>query len=458
MKLFKLILTIYIPLISLAFMPLQDSWVKDTIYPIRFYLCLALAVAGGLAVISLESRGESIIALLIQVFRQRKVDLLILFVLLYCLWTALSSAFSPMAGYAWLGHPYTQFGSIFIISCWLTFLIYFQAAPVQNVIRATAITTAVMTFLTLLESLGLKPLGEFIQSKSMLYPAALVGHRTHLAGWFTISALAPIFFFRHRQRDGWYWLWLISGLVGVCLCTVSAAAIGLGVSLLVWLLYTFFVKSQRRQALAVTALFFCGLYISPLASHKISSTLETNSPQLKDYSQTQTLTLRFYLWKAAFRASLERPIIGWGDETYGFQAFKYFSESEADNLIRGEIGIPNDYNLDRHGFTYFAYKTNDNSSIKSGTLLYVRPHNVLLDEIYSHGYVGCLLMMFIAYLVIIRVVKFEKRSTFLFLIAFSPYFIYLNAWFYVASVTPLYFALLGCALRDVEREGVYGNA
>ncbi|WP_394650360.1 hypothetical protein, partial [uncultured Deinococcus sp.] len=195
MKILRACLLLYLPLIAFAVLPVADGVVKDTLYPIRFYLTCALALGGGLALFALSSSGQSVF----QAFRSwlhrsgasRRDRLGLSCIVMYLVWVLVSSAASPMSGYAWLGSPYTLFGSIMLIACFGIMLVYAHSRPLRLLPPVMALITLVMAGLALAEAVGFKPLGSLITSANISYPAATIGHRPHLGGWFALVSLMP---------------------------------------------------------------------------------------------------------------------------------------------------------------------------------------------------------------------------------------------------------------------------
>lgn len=454
MTILRNLLVVFVPLICFAVLPVPGGWVKDTIYPVRFYLMLSLAVAGSLALFFMDN-GQRTLTEAIR-WEAKKLKGLGLILALYCLWVVLSSVLSPMPGYSWLGHPYTQFGSILLLSCIAVATVYARIAPVESMIKVLALTTFVMALLTVLESLGVKPLAHLVQSDRLLYPAATVGHRPHLGGWFAIVALAPAFFYRERRPDIWFWLWLVSGLVGVGLSTTTSATLGVGAGLLLWLIFSLFQrKGAWKIPAAALALFVLAVGTLPVISAHIARSLDQTPPQLKNYGSTGSFKPRLYMWKAAWAAAVQRPVFGWGDDTFGYQVFGHLNAKDADSLFRAELGFGPEYKLEHKDFTYYVYRPDHkDSDAQTGTLLYIRPHSIILDELYSRGFVGFLLFLAVLISILLYVRNRSASSLALFLVAGLPYLIYLSAWFYVTAVTPLFFILMGTMLADIKANRV----
>lgn len=447
------LLLLFIPLLAFSVLPVP-GYIKDTIYSTRLVLVFALVGVAGLALFALNNRNRSLAQAIRWPPHWKGWGLALP---AYLLWLLVSAQFSSMPGYSWLGHPYTQFGTLLLVACFGLAGLY-RAVPVVPAIRLLALCTAVMAFLTLLEGLGFKPLAQVVHSPNMVYPAATVGHRPHLGGWFAIMALAPAYFYRRRPLDGWFWLWLISSLVGLGLCTTTSASIGVGVGILLWVaVATLKRHPARRAAWAGLALFAFSVLALPDVTRSLGQALGQVPPTLKDYQSTGSFRPRLYMWKSAWNAALERPLTGWGTDTFGYQVFEHLSDADAEALFRAELGFGPEYTLEHKGITYYAYKpkakNKKDRDAQTGSLLYIRPHNLIFDELYSNGFIGLILfsLTLVALFWFIRRRNTEDFTYFTF--AFLPYFIYLLAWFYVVSVTPLAFILIGIMLADLNGRG-----
>ena len=84
-------------------------------------------------------------------------------------------------------------------------------------------------------------------------------------------------------------------------------------------------------------------------------------------------------------------------------------------------------------------------------MIYVRAHSVIFDELYSHGFPGLILLTALTAALLRHVYRRERSAFPLFLVAILPYPVYLLAWFYVPTVTPLFFIMLGTMLADLQR-------
>jgi len=391
MKAFQFLLASFIPVLSFFFLPFSQGRIQNNVYSPKFYLLLGFVLLGSLWKISLNSQGVP----LVVYFKTLRLSKIVWPVIFYILWIAVSSTQSGMPGYAWLGSNDLQVGSLFLILCYVTAILYLSAIEMNWLIRSLALTTGAMAIIALLEAIGFRPLWTWIHSNHMIFPAATVGHRQHLGGWFAIMSLAPVYFYRNRVKDGWFWLWLTSSLLGLSLATTSAATLGVGVGLLLWLVIDG-KRGRWKLPLIVVAAFTVGIFAVPRVVTFTSQMIGLTPPVFKDYGSAYTLKARKLLWKSAWNAALERPVFGWGDETFAYQVFEHLSPGDARNLFRYELSLSPDARVSYGGFTYYV-DDNKKNIHSTGSILYHRAHNIIIDELYSHGFTGLLLLLVIIF-------------------------------------------------------------
>lgn len=386
MRAYKFALVLFVILAIFLVVPFGGTNVLNSLYRPHIILMYSFAATFPFVGLAMATRGQSLVEVLQK--KQFKPWALLLFI--YSAWIIFTSAQSPMPGFAFLGTSYLGFGSIAIISNILILLVFSKYAPVSRLIQVFIISTVIMLFISIIEAIGWRPLHFIMQGRNIAYPAATVGLRQHLAGWFTMMALAPIFFWRGKSLDRSFWIWMGSGLIGVAICKNSAASIATLLSLIIWSIYG--QGTRRVPAIRTTIIFICLALALPPAIKSVNHALGFEDYEQKNYASGLTLSTRIILWKAAARATKERPILGWGDETFAWQVFQHLTPSESERLIRMEAGIPEDNLVIHSDGNYSYYSPNKPQDVKKGILLYIRPHNIIFDEAYSHGIIGLVLL------------------------------------------------------------------
>ncbi len=433
-KLFSSLLSILLLLLTLGVSLAPEATLPERLYAVRLPLILAGTVVLALTYAAQATQGRTMLTAL----RSRKYSFMFFAGAAYGLWALLCAVRSPMSGYAFFGAPYLQFGALMLAGCLALSWLYSRSSSINLLVWTIQLSTAIVLLFTVLESIGLRPLDNWISSPRISYPASLIGHRPHLGGWFAVIALIPIFFYHDRDLNRSFWFWLLSGFIGLSLTTTTAAVIGVIAGLVIWLIINSITRQHPLKSPLIALLSLIILLIAtPIATRWTAHSFGLTPPQVKDYSSTNSIKPRLYMWKAALEGGLRSPIFGWGDETFGYQVFDLLSPKDAKNLYRVELGIPESDPIWYSGFTYYT-KSKSSEKVSSGTLIYVRSHNLFADEIYSHGFIGFILL-FIYILSLVKRLFTKNFDGFYLIIALIPYFVYLMAWFFIPTVSPLYF-------------------
>ena len=303
MRTFHIFSIIFFAVLTFAFFPDSSGSVANNLAPIRLLTLTIFCIFSGLYLINYAGRGKPI-AISINI---SKVSTLFVFLTGYLIWIIVSSIFSPIPGYAFMGMPSLQFGSLFLLFCYLTSLIFSSLNNTKWLIRMFSLITVAILVWTVAESIGFKPISMWLHSIPMQYPAASIGDRRHLSGWFAIMSLSSIFFYRKQPYDSWFWLWIISALAGIGLTTTTAATVGVGLGLLAWLTISFNKANWKLPALVLLTFgaFVLGL---PSAASATATLVGFKPPQFKEYSSTSSFKPRLYLWKAAWNSMFARTI------------------------------------------------------------------------------------------------------------------------------------------------------
>ncbi|MFC3601847.1 O-antigen ligase family protein [Deinococcus soli (ex Cha et al. 2016)] len=355
---------------------------------------------------------------------------------------SISASVSPMPIVAWMGHDSAQFGTlVFFLS--IAILLAFASGdiPSEFYIIPLSCCVFIMFTLTIFESVGFRPMTHWFSSPSIVYPAATIGLRQHLGGWFAIMALQPVFFYRNRQKNVWFYLWISSGLIGAAVCTTSAATIGLLIGLIFWTLSE--IANKKLTALIFLIMFILSSLLLPQATESISDRLGNPKNIYKPYTSTTTLKTRLILWKAAARGSADRPLLGWGSQTFATFLPRLLTDDDLFRLYRLELGISDKSPIRRY---VIGYEYKYHGKWKHFNLQYIEPHSALFSEIYSRGILSTILLLII---ILSYINKYRGRYFLSYISAFFPYIFYLLFWFYLVPATPMYFALLGIAHKDM---------
>ncbi|ULH14416.1 hypothetical protein MF271_10240 [Deinococcus sp. KNUC1210] len=410
-----------------------------TLYLPRLYVLYFFVLLVPIILFSIVSKGQS----LYKYFRHKKPSFLLLICISYIVWITIADSMSFLPGYAFSGSEYLSFGGLALSSCIVVMLVYSKLVVVDKIISLLSFSTLVVLIVSFIEAFGLRPLDQWINNSGLTYPTVTIGLRQHLAGWFAMMSLAPLYFWRNKPTDPRFWMWMCSGLLGVALCKNSGATVGVVIGLFGWLIVSRGMKDLKPWT--TTLFFLLAVFTIPPAVKYIGNAVGLQSYDTKSYTSTNTFSTRLLLWRSALRAGVEHPIFGWGDETFGWQVFEHLTELEAQDLIRREAGVPSENRIVHSEGIFYSFPKNGKGTGKNGVVLFVRPHNFIFDELYSHGFVGLLILLTF---IVVLVRAFPSTDRAMFIIGFLPYPVSLLTLFYVPTITPTFFILLGLALAS----------
>lgn len=453
MFILRAFLAFLLPILIFFVLPIAGGGTQTNLYEPRLYIVPTAALIGLLIYYSTVSKGKSIV----RFASEFKPKVIHFYIFSYIFFVLMSAVFSPMPGYAWLGFPAIQFGAVLIISSFILLFLYSKLDVIGFLLPIIITCSVIMTLFTVAESLGFRPLAQWISSGVMSYPAAFIGHRPHLGGWFSIICLVPLYLFRNRKLSPVFWIWIVSNFIGLSLSTTTAATIGVASGIIVWLS----VKNTNfyfRRKVIIVSIFIFTVFSLPIAAKLTSEYFNLQEAQFKNYASLNNFRTRPILWKSALNGAIERPYFGWGDETFAFEVFEHLEPNDAKDLIRTELALSGSYNVIYKGFTYYVSndsgKTDGEKDRQTGSLLYIRAHNIIFDEMYSHGFPALFLGILIIVTSLRRLRKMSKVNFLPMLAALIPYCIYLQAWFYVPTVTPFFFMTLGIIFADYRNTAV----
>ena len=446
MNAFALVLSVFSVLSTFLFVPDKSGTLVTNLYNPRLLVIPIFAVLGLFWVGALRTRSMSIITYI----KTHNPSRYFLLVTLYIIWLLLCSILSAFPGYAFLGMYELQFGSVLIISSIAISFLYsnFSYAIYSKI--SLYIITILAFSATLVESIGFRPFLSWIHSKNILYPSIMIGDRPHLAGLFAVLVFTPVLFYRNRAKTPLFWSWLLAALAGIALTSTSSAVLGTFLGLLVWFFSSLKMKQWKTPLFSIFAA--CILIVGlPPATRWTAQTLHLKTADFKNLSSTSSLRNRFYLWEAAFNGAVQHPVFGWGDETFAFHVFDLLEPNKAKDLFRIELGISKDYEVVYKGFTYYISNSKKQDR-QTGSLIYVRAHNIVFDEMYSHGILGFLIWVSIIIYSLVLIWQQWRKDFWIALCVLTPYGVYLLGWFYVPTVTPLYFIVIGCMVAALRQE------
>lgn len=292
---------------------------------------------------------------------------------------------------------------------------------------------------------------------SASYPVATIGNSGWVAGlWILISPLA--FLLADRVRFGK--IWQFSTAIGVASVHSKSVAILYILSVVVAIVYGRRQKSIKAGGLIyLAALCLIGLssfgLIQSAASFLYDRNLTSRPPvvaTLDAGAYQSSFSGRLLIYKSTLRMISERPLQGWGLETLQSQFYEHLSQEEYIQFISPVVGLKDGEDVRRFGNLHVVVrKNNPGKVLRMQFFDVVKPHSIILEEIYSNGIVGAALVFSAIILIMARSLRyggFQEKSL---IIACVLYIIYASVWFYAIAVTPFFCVFLAFASRGSYR-------
>ncbi|MPY67404.1 O-antigen ligase family protein [Deinococcus sp. SDU3-2] len=365
--------------------------------------------------------------------------------------TVISTMTSVSEGISWFGTPSNQAGTIFILLSIIVFLLYSTAERVS--IFGLVVLIVIINLLVIFEYMGFRPLNGIVERYLTLtspFPSVTIGHRGHLAGLLLIFSLMPLYWFRKNYNSWQFWVIFTLSCTALSCTTNSAAIIAIIASLILFIIFHLGKLNLYILIIPLVGLLSLSLYkplgVANVYFHSIGWVDAT--ADAKNIRSTTTLETRFILWKSAYLLFKERPLLGWGPQTYNQLWYTHISDKDGDRLFRLELGLQPHQKMVRINDSA-AYKDLDDKTVPV-LLNYFAPHNSLLDILYSQGLTGVLIFGIFIISLTRYLYKCVKASAFLSLLPFIAYGIYLLAWFVTVPVTGLAAILLGVHVANIK--------
>lgn len=353
---------------------------------------------------------------------------------------SISAAFAPNTQLSFLGSEWGQMGILQLSLCVGLFLVGQTISLDDQHWRWLSYGLALMLFLTFLECLGYRPLFWLPEVDGM--PAATIGQRGHLAGFFAVCAGAAAY--RRAYRS------LLMAGVGIALCNNTSALVGFILLCLALLVITY--KTGKNwwpigAALLATVLLFSNISIVTQQLRGLTGQKDYLATKKFISADTTSLTGRLDIWEASVNMIKARPFIGWGDEQFEPRWLSFLPYEKSLKVAKEFMGLPQTTQLEGYGPAY-SYKDIEGNP-KLGIVRNIHPHNAFLEEIQNHGIVGasisllCILLIFRSYPAVF---------------VYSPaYLVYLSAWFYLFSVFPIFVFIMGIVIKESSERRRHGK-
>ena len=289
------------------------------------------------------------------------------------------------------------------------------------------------------------------------FPIMNVGYTGWISGvWPLLAPLALLLAGRRR------WGWLAAALL-LLQCGVAAAQGNLAALVVAGALAAFAALTFRRAPWGA-ALLLVGALLSPPLTASLNAAGEElqRAGIVSDFASRDEFTGdatglttrgRLYLFDSVLRTIAERPLTGWGYETFHNNFYRNLAPQNIEPMVRYLIGAGDDEQVSLDGQTMTATKVVDGRpETRQLTLLMVKPHNYLLEEAYSNGLPALLFVLPLLGLVFWTLWQAHTEQAAYAFWAGLGYGGYLMGWFLNPSVTPLALVLLALGLRSAARQ------
>ncbi|MCS7069197.1 MAG: hypothetical protein NZN28_11285 [Meiothermus sp.] len=364
---------------------------------------------------------------LLRALRQHPVVVL---ALLYGLWSLVTAFFALEPIAALLGSFFgSGDGALFALAMVGVFLlVYLQTlrdpALPSRLAWSVVVSGIVMALLALIEIVSRQ--GVFYPIHVASLPMVTFPQKGHLAGFFVLVAGILLGFLRQRSWIGLSALLVVSTALGTTFNRAALLALGVGVLLL----------AGKWRQMFVTGLVIClGLSAGWLLVRTLNSEGER---QLINNTTAQT---RLYMWKAAVRGILERPLTGWGAGQFDTVWPRFLSRDELDKYAQMEWGVKRvrDVFLAPRASPVLLVELADGKVAIQGISVW-KAHNQFLDIGLLRGLVGLSFYLALFWYVIRSVSKFPPLA-----MGLIAYHAFLFLWFAPFHIEGTLWAVLGGA-------------
>lgn len=240
-------------------------------------------------------------------------------------WRAFFSNYERMEGFMMLGHLYLYFvilSSVFKDRRdWLTFF------------HVTLAASLIVSFIALLQKFGYR-----VSLQGGFRVDSTIGNPTYLASYLVFHVWLLVLLLKKFWANWWLRILYVSALLFELLIIYYTATRGAVLALLVvsflLVLSLFFFWPKifpsyghfRPLALIVPL----ALILAPLVFWQFRNvSFIRSSPVLSRLTQVsfqeRTIQSRFLIWGMAYKAALERPVLGWGQENFYLVFQKYYN-------------------------------------------------------------------------------------------------------------------------------------
>jgi len=353
-----------------------------------------------------------------------KISILVLAVSLYAGVLLLTSFLGFNFFRSFFGDLYRVEGVILYLHLLTFFLIIISIFPKKEdwflFFKITAIVSAFSSFAGILQKLGI------FQFYGLGLPGRISGTWTNpdfFGPYIVLTIFLGIIVLLDEKNKNWRAIWasiLILNFITLILSGTRASWIGFGIGIVFLVL----LNRRKRKIILLGALGFVLLVLLlVLNQEKLSLAENVLFQRAVSIFDIETLlkSSRLPVWQTAIRAWEERPIFGWGPESFSYLYDKYFKASYLQS-------IPKNINFDR-------------------------PHNKILEVMTSSGVIGLLSYLLIFSAIFFCLYRARKKNPVLILILtafFISYFVQNLFCFDTIGTYLLFFLVLGFINNNLQ--------
>ncbi|MDO4263152.1 MAG: O-antigen ligase family protein [Deinococcus sp.] len=383
----------------------------------------------------------------------------------YVAWMTLTNTLlSSQPGTTVLGWPGWRGGLLTNAMYWGLFLLMLHRPKDDHERRPWPLLLGFLALVSLwstAEFLGLRPwLGNTLLGavqgdfRVTAFPILTVGNSGWISGLWPLLAPLALVFARTRR-----WAALLPTLA-LLLLGVASTQGNLAALVFSGLMVLFAGLTVRRSVPAALLLAACALLPAPVTSGLVDLNAQLRSAgqvtaeqenQFTAQATGQTTSERLLIFTSGLRSAAERPLTGWGYETFHNNFYGHLSAQEREPLLRRIINAAPDEQVGMSGLAVVARPADGSGAPRETTLLMVKPHNYLIEELYSNGFTALLFLVPLLGLLARELLRARTELTLFALLAWLGYGGYLMGWFLNPSVTPLALAILALGLRSADR-------
>jgi O-antigen ligase len=408
----------------------------DKNYLLRMILT-AVAVVGGL-ILELHVHGVPKRTQLPRLIAQHPVLIL---ALCYGLWAVISSLLSPNTALSLTGTilDYSD-GALWTLGVsFVLILVYIRVR--RDPTLAAHLAAAILLSGT---AIAIMALIEFFSKQALFYsgtkpwglPVVWFPGPGQLVGFLVLTGSFGIGWWFHTTKTP---NWIRAGWWSSTLLLSLALAVTNRRTAIPALVLSLLGGVRQPKKLVVIGL---ALVIGLVGGRMLLDQID-RSPDATAFDNTNTLTTRSYLWKAAFKGIQARPLTGWGGGQFQFHWHEFLIPDEVVQYMRHEYAGAKIKQLERvfstpGGDQLFLFRT-ETGQLFPLTYNFWKAHNQWLDVGVMWGLIGLALYFMLALLTL--------RNFYLpGVVALACYQVYLILWYAPLGVEGILFLVTGFSL------------